>query len=399
MEVIVAMRYRCFFFQRFYCRPFRLREFFFYVLFFVLWGCLRNTCVLAQAQSNSVVNNRDASSRISASSVLDSVRPNTRIGGVQYDGSLRPTPGGASRFTNDNVVEYGDTGNVVGINRTSSSRFSVNGESGFVSKNNFNLLLLKKEIEQVRERQKHWNELFGSSNSAPRVIQASRPERYPITRNHSVGYGKPRIEQLDQQDLVSDDKYMRQSLQLPKDNENNKVRSQQIWMRGRTPRVNKIPTDSENIVKKENSRLNVSGLDGYNPNDFNHNSDGSVLSQLGVISDELVGVGNERGMAWTFPPLPKTPAEQYQVFIENLEGELLQSPEVAPLSPVQVDYQDGVATVHGVVPTPKARATAGRILLNNPRIRRVNNQMTFLHNDETDNNGLIPVPSTKSTIK
>ena len=82
---------------------------------------------------------------------------------------------------------------------------------------------------------------------------------------------------------------------------------------------------------------------------------------------------------------------KYEALEERLEELLLRSPEVNPLSPIQVTFGNGTATVRGVVPTPSARSAAGSILLADPRVAKVNNLLTFLRpDDETSSLGRLP---------
>ena len=92
-------------------------------------------------------------------------------------------------------------------------------------------------------------------------------------------------------------------------------------------------------------------------------------------------------------PITPTPEQLQKAFREYLEAQLLRSPDVNPLSPVQVSYQNGVVTVRGVVPTPSARAAAGYILLSDPRVSKVNNLMTCAHDDVLSNGITQSTPS------
>lgn len=62
----------------------------------------------------------------------------------------------------------------------------------------------------------------------------------------------------------------------------------------------------------------------------------------------------------------------------SLEQILLQHPGVHPLSPIQVQFRDGVATVRGIVPSQTNRIEAGRVLLSDPRVKTVANLLTVL---------------------
>lgn len=68
-------------------------------------------------------------------------------------------------------------------------------------------------------------------------------------------------------------------------------------------------------------------------------------------------------------------AEQIQ---DQLQLLLLRSPQVNPLSPIEVTFQDGKATIQGVVPSQTHRLEAGRILLTDSRVQSVDNRLTVL---------------------
>lgn len=65
----------------------------------------------------------------------------------------------------------------------------------------------------------------------------------------------------------------------------------------------------------------------------------------------------------------------------SLENLLLSSPAIHLLSPVQVSFQNGIATVRGVVPSQQHKVAAGNILLGNPSVRQVNNLMSIVPAD------------------
>lgn len=78
--------------------------------------------------------------------------------------------------------------------------------------------------------------------------------------------------------------------------------------------------------------------------------------------------GDQRGL--------KPPANR--AVEEKMEEMLIQSPLVNPLSPIRITISGQTATIRGVVPSQAARTEAGRILLSNPAIRQVNNQLTVV---------------------
>ncbi|MDR0869712.1 MAG: BON domain-containing protein [Planctomycetaceae bacterium] len=68
-------------------------------------------------------------------------------------------------------------------------------------------------------------------------------------------------------------------------------------------------------------------------------------------------------------------------FEQRLELALASNPAVQFLSPVRVSYQNGTATVQGVVPSQTQKVAAGSVLLRDPSVKQVNNLITVLPAD------------------
>lgn len=77
-----------------------------------------------------------------------------------------------------------------------------------------------------------------------------------------------------------------------------------------------------------------------------------------------------------------------RTFEQRLEAKLLGDPGVHLLSPVQVSFKNGVATVRGVVPSQAHKVAAGNLLLTDPTIKQVNNLITTVPQDPAQ----IPAP-------
>lgn len=65
-------------------------------------------------------------------------------------------------------------------------------------------------------------------------------------------------------------------------------------------------------------------------------------------------------------------------FERQLEGKLLSDPSVHFLSPVRVSFQNGIATVRGVVPDQQHKVAAGNVLLSDPSVQQVNNHISIV---------------------
>ncbi len=78
------------------------------------------------------------------------------------------------------------------------------------------------------------------------------------------------------------------------------------------------------------------------------------------------------------PPITYTiPADPTAEQEKRLEYALAQSPEVSFFSPFQAKFENGTVTVSGVVGSEQQRQAAERILLAQPGVQRVQNNLTF----------------------
>lgn len=83
-------------------------------------------------------------------------------------------------------------------------------------------------------------------------------------------------------------------------------------------------------------------------------------------------------------PIRNMQAEQQAIadakrrYEEKLEGMLLTNPTVHLLSPVQVSFENGIATVRGTVTNQENKVAAGNVLLTDPAVKQVNNMISVL---------------------
>ena len=308
----------------------------------------------------------------SSTSILNSTNPNGRIGGHTYNGTLSPNTK-SSRFNGGGV--YGPAGNVIGVDQGVSSRFSA-GRTPFVSRQNYDLVALRAQIYKEREeaRAAYLKSQINLDNT-PRLVTGSAPTKFPYQSFHTPRYGKTGKEMLAQTNAPSkaapNEKQIPQESAVPSDMNP----AQRIWMRGPAPAAAfGMPNTWEESAF---DGMYDSYVQEYNLwNNAQANANAADVSRLGGGLN-LMG---PNGGALSFPPV-RTEADDYRMYIEYLEAQLLRNPDVNPLSPIQIDYQNGVATVRGVVPTPSARVAAGKILLADPNIRQVNNMLTFVRED------------------
>ena len=322
----------------------------------------------------------------SATSILDSTTPNSRIGGHRYDGSLKPTPKNDSRFLNN--AKYGSAGNIVGVDHNSTmSRFQGGNIGRFQSKMDFNILALQKEAQRIRANQNSQSsserEVYNSG--APRMVTARAPERIPYASDRRPFYGKYPDQLLSRQntnaDVLSESGSIDEQT-APFGGEAYASSPQLLWMRGGVPQALLTePRRHEALDYNASSTTNPAFQ--WDLNEDEYVQSGGSNSPLGGSMEPSSIPTN----AMIPAPITPTPEQLQKAFREYLEAQLLRSPDVNPLSPVQVSYQNGVVTVRGVVPTPSARAAAGYILLSDPRVSKVNNLMTCAH-DDVLNNGI-----------
>ena len=353
---------------------------------FTILGAVPRIC--NAQQSNVQV---DENGVASATSILNSTNPNGRIGGHVYNGTLSPNTT-SSRFNGGGV--YGPAGNVIGVDQGVSSRFSA-GRTPFVSKQNYDLVALRAQI--YKEREKARAEYLKSQtnlDNTPRLVTSSAPTKFPYQNFHTPRYGKTGKEMLAQTNTPS--KAAPNEKQIPKEVDTGDMNpAQRIWMRGPAPAAAFGVPDS--WEESAFDGMYDSYVQEYNLwNNAQANANAAAVSRLGGGLN-LMG---QSGGALSFPPV-RTEADDYRMYIEYLEAQLLRNPDVNPLSPIQIDYQNGVATVRGVVPTPSARVAAGKILLADPNIRQVNNMLTFVREDAPNLSApaqVTPVQPTQSNI-
>lgn len=335
-----------------------------------------------------------ATEKKGAGSLLDSTQPNGRFSGARYDGAIKPSAKSEeSRFSSGAV--RGSAGNVVGVDaKRAGGRFV--GPSEFQSKQNFELFYWRNEIQKAKKAAKRTESALTGSlkkQDGPRLTTAKKPK--PISHSEwrrGVRYGRtPEEIAAAQAELAAQAKAglenldANQTAAIPLDDAFDPAT---IWMRGRAPISDWTQTPFD-------LRLGQGGVGDFGFAEGNGDGwvelDGRVRSEWAGASLAPVGA--------PIAPLPeptsvRSPEEKRRSYQEYLTTRLLQTPAVNPLSPISVEFRDGVATVRGVVPTPSAREAAGRVLLAEPDVRRVENQLTYVRPDDSGPGALVPVAPT-----
>lgn len=78
-------------------------------------------------------------------------------------------------------------------------------------------------------------------------------------------------------------------------------------------------------------------------------------------------------------------AAQRRRFEQQLEKMLINQSRAHFLSPIQISYQNGVATVRGVVTNQQHKVAAGNVLLSHPSVKQVNNLISVIPEDPGKN--------------
>ncbi len=329
-----------------------------------------------------------ASPEKGAASVLESTRPNGRIGGTEYRGAMAPSAKPEeSRFSNG--VVRGSAGNIVGVDANQAGGRFV-GSNDFQSKQNFDLFYWRNEILRTKKALRDAERAVGGTSrkpGEPRLVTAKEPKSIPLSAwRGGVRYGRTaeEIEAARKAEFAAAPTGRPTNpaapLGAPYDPET-------IWMRGRAPTRDPFasfgigPTNGgrspENVWNAPIDERGWIELDGRVRSEFA----GAPLTPNGAATD----------LTPLFEPSAPSPEEKRRAYEEYLTTRLLETPEVNPLSPISVEFRDGVATARGIVPTPSAREAAGRVLLAEPDVRRVENRLTFVRPDGDGPGERVPV--------
>ena len=343
------------------------------IVFFIFLGLVVWYPTLQAQQSNGSIDSRNNVSTMSTLNWMTAT--NGRIGGCIYNGSINPTVSHVTRFSNSSGGK--NNGNVMGIDRVGSSRFDRTSTDGGDS------MYCMKFRSQVCKKIESSNTLKGGEkklDNVPRVVVARLPEHLPYRLKKISKYGKITGEgyqiqaESDVDTLVL--QYQNVVPSSGRSQDDKESRNRTFLMRG------KIPQD--NLKYKDVPHLNVN-TSGYFRKLHGRKIHSSISDWGNTFEKGVVEDGNGVGGLGRI-----SNRDDQMVFIEYLENQLLNSPEVIPLSPIQVEYQDGTVTIRGVVSTPSARIAAGKVLLTNPQVFCVNNQLTYLRDDEMVTSNPIP---------
>ncbi len=341
-----------------------------------------------------------ATEKRGAGSLLDATQANGRFGGERYDGALKPSAKSEeSRFSGGTV--RGSAGNVVGVDASrTGGRFS--GTSEFRSNQNFELFYWRKEILRTKDALKRAERALGANSqkrNEPRLTTAKEPKPIPYSEwRRGVRYGRTAEEKAARQSelaaaqtgvLPSDASDVggangRGGAPVPFDGGYDPAT---IWMRGRAPIADlaRSPFEPTPLGDGGWGVFGGTGADAVGWVEL----DGRTRSEL--AGGLLAPLAPTPEFAPGFAPVAPSPEEKRRSYQEYLTTRLLQAPAVNPLSPISVEFRDGVATIRGIVPTPSARVAAGNVLLAEPDVRSVDNRLSFVRPDDDGPGAIVPV--------
>lgn len=353
-------------------------------------GIVASTALLTSAGSvGGVAWGQNAPPEKGSASVLESTRSNGRFVGTGYRGALAPSAKPEeSRFSSGSGVDASRAG----------GRFV--GANEFQSKQNFDLFYWRNELLRLRSAARGAERAVGGSlrePGAPRLVTAKEPKTIPLSDwRGGVRYGRTaeEIEAARKAELAAAQAGRSAGTTVPVPEFDAPYVPETIWMRGRAPIRDPFAAFDREAPNGGFAPENVWNAPV---------TERGWVELDGRVRSEVAGAAaNPNGAAtdltpFLSPPAP-SPEEKRLAYQEYLTTRLLQTPEVNPLSPISVEFRDGVATARGIVPTPSAREAAGRVLLAEPDVRRVENRLTFVRPDDVDGPGakvpIAPLPGT-----
>lgn len=326
----------------------------------------------------------DRQKDVDASSGRSNPTANSQVGSILTTGSILRSNPPNSRFGARG--SFSKDGSMIGLDPNGgSSRFAAPTNS-FQTKSDPGIV--KARNDYYRALRELRPDLF-REQEPPRRVTATPPKRFAYRAPGTPAYGRsrnapqPESEQrvvaptLGESGLAA-----AQTQPAPERTEYDPIRNlQQLWMRGSASRrAQTLPTQRDGFFDYSQGTTPYY-YDDYAENNLQNQGFFEPVAQ--ALGGGLVPENGDQAPAWT-PPTP-SPAQLAAQFREYLETMLLQSPDVNPLGPIQVDYFDGVVTLRGVVPTPRARLAAGNLVLSDPRVERVNNLLAYVREDPPEN--------------
>ena len=299
-----------------------------------LLAVMASPIALGQINSVSEVEEPTGIVKPSATGILNPQRVDGRFGSYVRGGYLSPIPF-QNRFAGSGLT-FTEDGSFVGATESSGSRFGGSfSQSLLPGEANLDLLEARQE-DQVLSR---FQAALDAAEARQRQIEAQlaaqqaaqqAPQQSAIVEAFPDGVPQPTTQQGAQE---------------------------QIWMRGSAAAA-KNTAGAQNTPQASGEADLQSRFVG-----------GQIPSPSPSEQDQQLPPA-------AFPPMGDPRGETAEQIQQQLQLLLLRSPQVNPLSPIEVTFQDGKATIQGVVPSQTHRMEAGRILLTDSRVKSVDNRLT-----------------------
>ncbi|MDO4586252.1 MAG: hypothetical protein Q4C95_03040 [Planctomycetia bacterium] len=350
---------------------FRKNRLLYFGLFLGVWGFSFININETSAQIPTVrqENNIDGTTRPTATGILGKRTINSRLfGTTNIGGAIMPNQDRPSRFQSGAIS--GSSGNFIGFDDSLPfSRFNSYHQRQFESNVDYDIYLLYRY---------YWE------NKEPTII-GKRPQSVSAKPQSPFPYQTRSVNPLLAQENVLTSPESLNSNPIIPENVEESIRTespQQIWMRQ--------ASRSQNSNSFSSSPRNSTSTNHSNPSNLNSaasNYDLESANRLAENGTNELRFANQPNQQ-PFPLiLPTTPNQTQQnpltAYQEYLELMLLRSPDVNPLSPIQIQYNPTTqtATVRGIVPAQVNKIAAGKILLTDPRVKMVDNQLSTVPAD------------------
>ncbi|MDO5580080.1 MAG: BON domain-containing protein [Planctomycetia bacterium] len=327
-----------------------------------LFGVIPVLPLRAQYSTYNYVEGVDQNAIPSASSILTNQPVYGRFGKTESGGFLSPSPNENTRLNTG--AFFSQSGGFIGLNNnTSNSRFQPYWEqsSSTAPPSDPNEILDLLRNRKIRDQAK----ADQIEREAPKSVQATPQVPIPFNRSgngtayYSSGEHASDFGSSSAQDPQNHQEYQRST--SPDSRQGTWIRSPGAG--GSSGRPEPVPPRTS--------------PDGSREVDLGSRFAGNIaLSSNNMPESANTANGPQAGMP---VPAPLLPAQDPRVsFQEYLELMILRSPKVNPLSPIQVLFNNGTATIRGIVPSQEHRLEAGRILLSDSRVQKVDNRLTVL---------------------
>ncbi|MBR5627116.1 MAG: hypothetical protein IKW74_05790 [Thermoguttaceae bacterium] len=308
---------------------------------------------------------------------------NGRFGEATIGGYTMSTPDQNSRFQSSGVYDSG--GGIVGIDTDAEGRiFSSTNNETFKSKMNYRSSYDQRRLLQYQKQAQNNSRSVASADTSLKPVTAQPLPPIPYSTSRTIRYGHSRTatsptEQSQQilaasspSEIPSGTPGQQENVALP----SSAVPPKEILMRDSIRAARSGQNFQVPDKRTEENAYSTVPINSYNDVPYNYQETPDNYS----VGTSRTGLAPDMNQQAVQPlAMPFNQQSPKEAFEESLMLLLMRSPDVNPLSPIQLDYQeDGTVTVRCVVPNESCRIKAGQILLSDPRVRKVNNQISIV---------------------